>query len=126
LRALHANDFVVALANAKATYALMQEILKESEPTSQRLVDLAKSAELLGTAMMANQQAEAAELVWKESAAMLDKQSIRVFDFNPVRRLLAIDLQQTEKAKQIEKELNKAGFRDPRMDSTYRLSGTFR
>jgi hypothetical protein len=126
LRALHTNDRVTALANAKVTHALMLETLKESEPTPQRLVDLAKSAELLGTALMANQQAEAAELIWSEAAAMLDKQTIRIFDFYPVQRLLAINLQQTSKAKEIEKKLLQAGYKDPRMDPAYTLSGAFR
>ncbi len=126
LRALHTNDRVTALANAKVTHALLLEILKESDPTPQRLADLAKSAELLGTALMANQQAEAAELIWSEAAAMLDKQTIRIFDFYPVQRLLAINLQQTSKAKEIEKKLLQAGYKDPRMDPAYTLSGAFR
>jgi hypothetical protein len=126
LRALHANDPVAALANAKATPALMLEIFKESEHSPQQMVNLAKSAERLGAALMANHQAEAAEMIWRDSAAMLDKQSIRVFDFYPVRYLLAIDLNQTQKAKEIEQQLLQAGFRDPRMDPAHTLSGAFR
>lgn len=125
LRALHANDRVAALAYAKEAHVLMQEILKSSEPTPQRLVDLAKSAERLGTALMANNQAEEAKLIWSEAATMLDEQTIRVFDFYPVRRLLAIDLQQTAKVTELEKELINAGYRDLRMNPGYTLSGRF-
>jgi hypothetical protein len=126
LRALHAGNFADAMEPAKSAHALMLDIVKKSDPSPQLLVSLAKTAELLGTAMTANQQAEAAELIWSDTVELLDRQSISVFDFYPVRYLLAIDLNQTEKAKEIEKQLLQAGFKDPRMQPAHTLSGTFR
>lgn len=126
LRALHAGNAAVAMTSAKSAHALTLDLIKETDLTPMLLVHLAKSAEVLGSALMANRQAEAAEMIWGEAAALLDRQTIRVFDFHPVRYLLAIDLKQTEKAGEIEKELIKAGYRDPRMDPAHTLSGTFR
>ena len=126
LRALKAGNYPDAMTNAKSAYRLTLELLQKSDPSPQLYLNYAKSAELLGTTMMANQQAVAAETIWKNAAALLDKQNIRGFDYYPVRRLLAIDLLQTKKAADIEKKLNNAGFRDPRMDPAHTLSGNFR
>ena len=126
LRALHAGNAADAMTSARSAHALMLDLIKETDSTPLLLVHLAKSAEVLGSALMANRQAEAAELVWGEAAALLDRQTIRVFDFHPVRYLLAIDLKQADKAKQIENELTKAGYKDPRMDPAFTLSGSFR
>lgn len=126
IRALHSGNFADALASAKSAHTLMLDLAKNSDPSPQLLVHFAKSAEMLGTTLAANQQAEAAELIWSDTAELLDRQSISVFDFYPVRYLLAVDLKQTEKAGEIEKELIKAGYRDPRMDPAHTLSGTFR
>jgi hypothetical protein len=126
LRALHAGNISDAMAPAKSAHALMLDLVKNSDPSPQLLVHLAKSAEMLGTALAANQQAEAAELIWSDTAELLDRQSIHVFDFYPVRYLLAIDLNQTDKAKEIEKKLLQAGYNDPRMQPAYTLSGMFR
>lgn len=126
LRALHAGNISDAMAPAKSAHALMLDLVKNSDPSPQLLVHLAKSAEILGTTLAANQQAEAAELIWSDTAELLDRQSISVFDFYPVRYLLAIDLNQTDKAKDIEKKLLQAGYNDPRMQPAYTLSGMFR
>lgn len=126
LRALHAGDFAAALAPAKSAHASMLDLVKDTDPSPLLLVHLAKSAETLGSALMANRQAEAAELIWAEAAALLDNQTIRVFDFYPVQYLLAIDLNQTEKSKEIERKLLQAGYKDPRMQPTHTLSGAFR
>ena len=111
---------------AKFAHDLMLDLVKKSDPSPQLIVHLAKSAEVLGSALMANHQAETAELIWGEAAALLDKQTVHVFDFYPIRYLLAIDLNQNEKAKDIEIKLNKAGYKDPSMQPAYTLSGTFR
>ncbi len=126
LRALQSGNFAKAMQPAKFAHDLMLDLVKKSDPSPQLIVHLAKSAEVLGSALMANHQAEAAELIWGEAAALLDKQTVHVFDFYPIRYLLAIDLNQNEKAKDIEIKLNKAGYKDPSMQPAYTLSGTFR
>jgi hypothetical protein len=124
IRALHAGNFADALVSAESAHAMMMQLIKKSDASPLLLVHLAKSAEVHGSALIANHQAQAAELIWNETANLLDKQSIRVFDFYPVRYLLAIDLKQTEKAKDIEKQLSQAGYKDPRMQPAHTQSGT--
>lgn len=126
LRALQSGNFAKAMQPAKFAHDLMQDLVKKSDPSPQLIVHLAKTAEVFGSALMANHQVETAELIWGEAAALLDKQTVHVFDFYPTRYLLAIDLNQNEKAKDIEIKLNKAGYKDPRMQPAYTLSGTFR
>ncbi len=126
LRALHAGNAADAMTSAKSAHALMLDLVKTSDQSPQLLVHLAKSAETLGSALMATRQAEAAELIWDETAVLLDKQTIHVFDFYPVRYLLAVDLNQTEKSKEIERTLLQAGYKDARMQPAHTLSGAFR
>jgi eukaryotic-like serine/threonine-protein kinase len=126
IRALHAGNFNDALVAAKSAHAILLNLVKKSDQSPQLQVHLAKSAEVLGSALKATHQAQAAESIWGEAATMLDKQSVRVFDFYPVRYLLAIDLNQTQKAAEIKNKLIEAGYRDPRMDPAHTLSGTFR
>ena len=126
LRALKAGNYLDALASAKAAHGLTLELVQKSNPLPQNYIWHAKSSELLGNALQANQQAAAAELVWKDAALLLDKQTTRVFDYQPIRRLLAIDLEETQKAAEIASELSKAGYRNPLMQSAHSLSGTFR
>jgi tetratricopeptide (TPR) repeat protein len=126
LRALHTGNAIDAITYAKSAHTLMLDLVKKSDSKPMLLVHLAKSAEVLGSALTANQQTQAAEVIWNDTANLLDKQSIRIFDFYPVRYLLAIDLKQTDIAKQIETELTKAFYKDSRMDPAYTLSGSFR
>jgi hypothetical protein len=126
LRALKAGNYLDALASAKAAHGLTLELVQKSDPSPQNYIWHAKSSELLGNAFRANQQAAAAESIWKDAAALLDKQNIGRFDYYPVRRLLAIDLQENQKATEIENELYKAGFSNPLMQPSHSLSGSFR
>jgi hypothetical protein len=114
-RALQGGNPVDAAASAEAAYAYLKDLLEKNDRSPSLYVEFAKSAELLGSARMANDQPDDAQLIWQDAASLLDKQTIRIFDFYPVRHLLAINLKQTEKVKEIEKELIKTGFRDPRM-----------
>lgn len=123
-RALQDGNPVDAAASAGSAYAYLKDLLKENERSPSLYVEFAKSAEILGIARMANGQSDDAQLIWQDAASLLDRQTVRIFDFYPVRHLLAINLKQTEKAKEIEKELIKAGFRDPRMESAYNLTSS--
>jgi hypothetical protein len=125
LRDLHKNDFSVALESAKSAHNLMLGVLKDSDKSPQIYAEYAKSAETFGTALMATKQTEAAVKVWSETAALLDKQSYQIFDFKPIRLLLAIDLEQTSKIVEMESLLKKSGYRDPRLQNAQTLSGVF-
>lgn len=114
-RALQGGNPADAAASAESAYAYLKDLLKETDRSPALYVEFAKSAELLGAARMVNGSADDAELIWRDAASQLDKQAIRIFDFYPVRYLLAINLKQAGKAEEIEKELIEAGFRDPRM-----------
>ncbi len=91
-----------------------------------RLVELGKTAELLGTALAASGDATKAQAVWRDAAELLDRQANRTFHFSPVRRLLAIDLGQDQVLAPLEAKLQDAGYRDARMEPEYTLSGKFR
>jgi eukaryotic-like serine/threonine-protein kinase len=125
LRDLHKNDFSIALESAKSAHNLMLGVLKDSDKSPQIYAEYAKSAETFGTALMAAKQTEAAVKVWSETATLLDKQSYQIFDFKPIRLLLAIDLEQTSKIVEMESLLKKSGYRDPRLQNAQTLSGVF-
>ena len=59
-------------------------------------------------------------------ADRLDRQQRRTFEFNPVRKLLAINLGQSRELAALQGVLDQAGYRDPRMDPAYTLTGSFR
>ncbi len=126
LRALQGGHLASAIAPAKSAYALTDGLLKETEKSPMIYVEYAKSAEILGTALMANKQSGDAEKVWQSAADLLDKQTVRIFDFYPIRRLLAIELTDANRNRDIEMQLRKAGFKDPRMSEDYTQSGAFR
>lgn len=125
LRALVTGDFTRSLALARRAHAMMAGSFATTDYSPLRLVELAKAAELLGTALAANGDLDAARATWINAAALLDKQTNRTFDFTPVRRLLAINLDQDQSLKILETQLQNAGYRDARMDPAYTLSGKF-
>ena len=125
LRALQGGNFTSAIAQAESAYALVDGLRKEADKTPIIYVEYAKSAEILGAALMANKQSVAAEKIWHSAADLLDKQTIRIFDFQPIRRLLAIDLKDAARSRDIEAQLTKSGFQDPRMSEHHTLSGAF-
>ena len=125
LRDLHKNDFSEALASAQYAQKLMLGVLNDSDKSPQIYAEYAKSAETFGTALMANKQTEAAVRIWSEAAALLDKQSNQIFDFKPIRLLLAINLKQKSRAVETELQLKKSGYRDTRMQNAHTLSGVF-
>ena len=68
----------------------------------------------------------AARATWTAAADLLDRQARRTFEFNPVRRLLAINLGQSAELAALQGVLDQAGYRDPRMEPAYTLTGSFR
>lgn len=124
LRRLHAGKAPEAVASAVISHTLMGELLGESDKSPLLIAELARSAVVLGSAQMADGRTEAALKTWRSTAGLLDGQSIRIFDFNPVRHLLAIHLGETAKAAEIESELSRAAYKDPRYAPAFTASGT--
>lgn len=81
--------------------------------------------ETVGTAYAAAGQSAKATQHWQHSAASLDAKKQMNLAELAVRRLLAINLGQTEIASEIEQQLLQAGYKDPRMQPAYTLSGSF-
>ena len=126
LRALAAGNVAKARKTAQEVHDRMAASFAATDYSPQRLVELAKSAELLGTTQAASGEFEAAKATWRHAAELLDQQTNRTFDFTPVRRLLALNLDQGQALGSLESTLQDAGYRDARMDPAYTLSGRFR
>lgn len=125
LRALAADDPVTALAIAAEAHWRMSALVAGTDYSAQRLAELARVAEVMGTAQAATGDHEGARATWSEAAGLLDDQDQRTFEFLPVRRLLAINLGQSERLTALQEGLDQAGYRDPRMDPAYTLTGAF-
>ncbi len=126
LRALAAGRTAEALASARKAHGIMAASFASTDYSPLRLVELTKAAELLGTTLAASGDFEAAHTTWRDAAALLDRQTNRTFHFTPVRRLLAVNLDQGQLLQTLEAQLQDAGYRDARMDPEYTLSGAFR
>lgn len=81
-------------------------------------------AEAVGKAYAAGGSTADAETLWLSTAGMLDAQNSRNPLLLAVRRSLALNLGQSEKAAALDAELRKAGFRDPRMPAQIPPSGS--
>lgn len=124
LRKLQNGKTKEAIVSAEMSRELIASLLEESDKSPLLVAELAKSALILGSAQMADGQAGLAENTWTGTAKLLDSQSIRIFDFSPIRRLLAINLGEAEKATAMEAELYKAAYKDPRYAPEPTMSGT--
>ena len=122
MRELQTGKTAEALVSAEMSHSQIAAVLKESEQSPLLVAELAKSALILGTAQMADGKVSLAKNTWIVTAEHLDNQTIRIFDFSPIRRQLAINLGDTEKAAEVESVLLKAGYKDPRF--TPDLGGT--
>ena len=122
MRELQTGKTAEALVSAEMSHSQIAAVLKESEQSPLLVAELAKSALILGTAQMADGKVSLAKNTWIVTAKHLDNQTIRIFDFSPIRRQLAINLGDTEKAAEVESVLSKAGYKDLRF--TPDLGGT--
>ncbi len=114
LRKLQGGKTVEAIASAETSRNLIATLLKKSDTSPLLVAELAKSTLILGSAQAADGQTALAKSTWTITVELLDKQTIRIFDFSPIRRLLAINLGETAKYAEIESELSKAAYKDPR------------
>lgn len=126
LHALATGDIEGGRQAAGNAHERMAALVAGTDYSAQRMADFARAAEVLGTAMAAAGQHEAAGKVWAEAAERLDAQDRPTFEFLPVRRLLAINLGQSGLLETLHQRLDEAGYRDPRMDPAYTLTGAFR
>jgi tetratricopeptide (TPR) repeat protein len=123
---LHQDDPGAALRAAEQTWMEFQEAIRGKTMVGGLVLLQARAAESLGSAHAAAGDATRAREIWQAEADRLDAMSVRELSLLAVRRLLAIDLGQDTLARDIGARLEKAGFRDPRMDPAYTLSGAFR
>jgi hypothetical protein len=86
----------------------------------------ASIGELLGNALAATGDVAAARATWQAEADRLDAAPIINLTALAIRRLLAINLGDSERADEIGAQLEAAGYRDPRTDPARTLSGSFR
>ncbi|KFN46604.1 TIR domain-containing protein [Arenimonas metalli] len=126
LRALATGDTGAASIAAGDAHRRMLGLVADTDYSAQRLVELARVAEVLGTVQAARGDHAAARATWTGAADLLDRQARRTFEFNPVRRLLAINLGQSAELAALQGVLDQAGYRDPRMEPAYTLTGKFR
>lgn len=125
LQALAQGDVDQARDSARQAHETMAASFAATDYSPQRLVELAKAAELLGTTLAAGGDLQAARATWRHAAALLDEQANTTFDFIPVRRLLALDLGQDDVLQTLDAKLQDAGHRDARMHPTHTFSGRF-
>ncbi|WP_374605025.1 TIR domain-containing protein [Arenimonas sp.] len=125
LQALAAGDPGAARAAASEAHRRMSALVAGTDYSAQRLAELARVAEVLGTAQAASGEHGTARATWSEAAERLDRQARRTFEFLPVRRLLAINLGQSGQLVALQEGLDQAGYQDPRMEPAYTLTGAF-
>ncbi|KFL35690.1 TIR domain-containing protein [Arenimonas donghaensis] len=125
LRALATGDTAGALAAAGQAHRRMSDLVTATDYSAQWLAQLARAAEVLGTAQAAAGDPAAAHATWADAAALLDRQPQGTFEFHPVRKLLAINLGQSGRLVALQEVLDQAGYRDPRMEPAYTLTGAF-
>jgi tetratricopeptide (TPR) repeat protein len=114
-----AQDGKAALALQSAQHA--QEIMKNlaagpHPPTDVRMLS-AQIEETLGAAVFANGDKAGAERIWNSALAALDAEPKGDLVAVAIRRLLAVDLGQTQLAAELSQRLEKAGFHDPRFEA---------
>ena len=125
-RDLSNGNTIPAYESIKSAHAMLDDLFKTADFSPLLLIELANSAELLGKVLNAGGDSKAAEQVWLKAAALIDKQSTRIFDYIPIRYKLAVNLSQTAKARELEAILLKAGYRNQQMPIAINTPGNDR
>jgi tetratricopeptide (TPR) repeat protein len=103
-----------ALQSARRAHDVIQKLTAgKSTPTDLKVI-AAQVGETFGAATLASGDKTAATQIWTQTLAGFDKESEDNLGLKAIRRLLAADLGNTEMAAQLEQQLEKAGFKDPR------------
>jgi tetratricopeptide (TPR) repeat protein len=123
---LHAGDAGAALRAAEQTAEAWQSASRGKAMAPEFSMIEARVDESLGSAHAAAGEIAKAREIWKAEADRLDARPGGNMSLLAVRRLLAIDLGDTARASELQARLQAAGYRDPRTDPAYTLSGGFR
>jgi tetratricopeptide (TPR) repeat protein len=118
------GDSDAALRLGENSWAQWQTAMKGKSLTYELNLTEAMLEESLGVAYAAAGQRDKAIHHWQHAAEKIDAMQRKNLSMLAVRRLLALDLGQNEQAEKIQKQLLIAGFKDPRMQPEYTLSGT--
>jgi tetratricopeptide (TPR) repeat protein len=122
---LHQGDPGAALRSAQQTRHEWQVASQGMTMSPELTLIEARVEKILGSALAAAGDAAAARATWQEEAERLDAISTANLSLLAVRRLLAIDLGDLERANDIAGRLQAAGYLDPRADPAYTMSGAF-
>jgi len=123
---LHQGDPEAALRSAQQTRHDWQVASQGKAMVPEFTLIEARAGKILGSALAAAGDAAGARATWQAEAERLDATSTANLSLLAVRRLLAIDLGDRERANEIAARLQAAGYLDPRADPAYTMSGAFR
>jgi tetratricopeptide (TPR) repeat protein len=122
---LHQGDPEEALRSAQETRREWQLASQDKTMVPDFALIEARVEKILGSALAAAGDAAGARAIWQAEAERLDAISTASLSLLAVRRLLAIDLGDLERANDIAGRLQAAGYLDPRADPAYTMSGAF-
>jgi tetratricopeptide (TPR) repeat protein len=123
---LHQGDPAAALRSAQQTRSEWRVASQGKAMVPDFTLIEARVEKILGSALAAAGDAAGARAIWQEEAGRLDATSTANLSLLAVRRLLAIDLGDLERANEIAARLQAAGYLDPRADPAYTMSAAYR
>jgi tetratricopeptide (TPR) repeat protein len=123
---LHRGDAAAALRSAQQTRHEWQAATQGKIMVPEFSLIEAQVEETLGSALAGAGDAAGARAIWQAEAERLDATPTANLSLLAVRRLLAIDLGDLERANDAGARLQAAGYLDPRTDPAYTMSGAYR
>jgi hypothetical protein len=114
LGALAQANAMSALQSAQWAHDVMAKVVAGKRMPAELKVIAAQIEETLGAATLASGDKNAAAKIWTQTLAGLEDEAEGSLGIKAIRRLLAIDLGNTELATQLGEQLTKTGFNDPR------------
>ena len=114
------GDVAAALRLAKDARDIMGKLTAGSEPTAELILNTAEIDESLGVITRASGDEAGARRIWAEALAGLSRVPDSNLTAKAVRRMLAIDLGDQALAQRLTRELDHAGFKDPRFQPSSR------
>lgn len=123
ISALSRGESSSILNSAEIYWNEWKKAVKHKKMTPDLSLTEARLEETLGNIYFQAGYPDKARNVWQSSADKLNALNSRNLSFLAMQRLLALNLQQMDIAVELESVMNKAGFRDPRMDPVYTQTG---
>jgi len=120
---LHQGDAQAALRATRQTQEEWRAASRGKAMVPDFRLTEARIEELFGSARAATGDVSGARATWQAAADQLDATPTTNLSLLAMRRLLAVDLGDTMRADEIGARLDAAGYRDPRTDPGYTLSG---